>query len=574
MSIQGQKYSSKDIHRLNCIHSIPLIRHIIINKNNVKNNTCETVLIEFRNLPHLEFLIKNTIIKLPTWNHTIVCGILNNKMINQICSDLQVNIIQLNIDNLTPSQYSQLLMTRDFWERFQGEKILIYQEDSMLFHGEISEFLEYDYIGAAWPIGQDDNLLGVGNGGFSLRTRKKMIECIEKINPLTDLQIGNSTLSYMRATCSNFLPEDVFFSKALIDHKLGKVAMRDVANIFSQETQACINPLGGHNFWLAKNNKTFYSNFVLENEYYKCVKHRGGWKTIISQLVNKGIVKSIPNNNSVKFIDCIESRFSNWSSNQTPMNEPWVGIFHYSPNLPYFIRDDLNYILNNQLVLQSLPYCKGIIVLSNNSLNHIKMNNNYKKINVKLLHHPIEEIAGKFSLENFLQKKEYSVIQLGLQDRKITTIYKINTKYKKIWLPGRDTALSYLRNEIQNLKIQINLEEVEIKYFNEHKEFDSIIQNNIVIIPLWSASANNSVMEIIEMNIPAFITRLPATEEYLGQNYPMFYTEECEIEEIINDREKLHAKVSETYYYLTQIDKGKFRFDYFNSELVKFCIGL
>ena len=574
MSIHDQKYSSKDIHRLNCIDSVPLIRHIIINKNNVKDTTGETVLIEFRNLPHLEFLIKNTIIKLPTWNHTIVCGNLNNKMINQICSDLQVNIIQLNIDNLTPSQYSQLLMTRDFWERFQGDKILIYQEDSMLFHGEISEFLEYDYIGAAWPIGQDDNLLGVGNGGFSLRTRKKMIECIEKINPLTDLQIGNSTLSYMRATRSNCLPEDVFFSKALIDHKLGKVATRDVANIFSQETQACINPLGGHNFWLARNNKTFYSNFVLENEYYKCVKHRGGWKTIISQLINKGIVKSIPNNNSVKFIDCIESLFSSWSSNQTPMIEPWVGIFHYSPNLPYFIRDDLNYILNNQLVLQSLPYCKGIIVLSNNSLKHIKMNNNYKNINVKLLHHPIEEIAGKFSLENFLQEKNYYVIQLGLQDRKITTIYKINTKYKKIWLPGRDTALLYLRNEIHNLKIQINLEDVEIKYFNEHKEFDSIIQNNIVIIPLWSASANNSVMEIIEMNIPAFITRLPATEEYLGKNYPMFYNEECEIEEIINDREKLHAKVSETYYYLTQIDKGKFRFDYFNSELVKFCIGL
>jgi hypothetical protein len=566
-----QIMSPKEIHRLNCIHSIPLVRQIVLENN--PNPINETVLIEFRPLVHLEFLLRNTIVKLPSWSHTIVCGNLNHQYIQKMCQKLPVNIVKLNIDNLTPSRYSRLLLTKDFWENFKGEKILLYQEDTMLFHGEIEQFLKYDYVGAAWPVGQDDNTHGVGNGGFSLRTRSKMIECIEKVNPLTDLQIGKSTLMYMRSTNNDFLPEDVFFSKSLIDHKLGLVASREIANKFSQETQNCINPLGGHNFWLANNNKRYFTNLILENEYYKIVKHRGGWKSIISNLVNKGIVRSVLNNNSIKFIDCIESRFSHWSSNQTPMNEPWVGIFHYSPNLPYFIRDDLNYILNNQLVLQSLPYCKGIIVLSNNSLNHIKMNKNYKNMNIKSLKHPIEEISGKFSLENFLQKKEYSVIQLGLQDRKTTTIYTLKTKYKKIWLPGRD-ALFYLKCETQNLKIQVNLEDVEIKYFNKHNDFDSIVQNNIVIIPLWSASANNSVMEIIEMNIPAFITRLPATEEYLGKDYPMFYNEDSEIEEIINDRQKLDAKIKETYYYLSQMDKSKFRFEYFNSELLRFIFSL
>ena len=32
-----------------------------------------------------------------------------------------------------------------------------------------------------WPINQDDNSYGVGNGGFSLRDRDKMIECIKLI---------------------------------------------------------------------------------------------------------------------------------------------------------------------------------------------------------------------------------------------------------------------------------------------------------------------------------------------------------------------------------------------------------
>ena len=44
----------------------------------------ETVLIEFRPLPNLEFLIRNTIIKLKDWNHTVVCGNINYNFIKNI----------------------------------------------------------------------------------------------------------------------------------------------------------------------------------------------------------------------------------------------------------------------------------------------------------------------------------------------------------------------------------------------------------------------------------------------------------------------------------------------------------
>jgi hypothetical protein len=571
--------SSKESFRENCNQNLPLINQI--NVDNLMNQMIldnkvlkETVLIEFRQFPHLEFLLKNTMIKLPLWTHTVVCGNLNYDYITNLFRNLRVNIIRLDIDNLTPSKYSELLLTKEFWELFKSDKILLYQEDSMLFHGNIDPFLKYDYVGAAWPVGQDDNALGVGNGGFSLRTRAKMIECIEKVNPLTDLQIGNSTIRYMRNTNSVFLPEDVYFSKSLIDYNLGLVAPRTIANNFSQETQSCKKPLGGHNFWLASNKKTYLTNLILENEFYKSVQHRGGWNTVISNLINKGIIKSKTNANSIKFVDCVESRFA-WDPNQTPITENWVGIIHYSPNLPSFIKYDLDYILNNKAVLQSLPYCKGLIVLSESNLKHIKSKPHYSQgINIISLKHPVEEIAGKFVLETFLQKKEYSIIQLGMQDRKITTIYTLKTKFKKIWLPGRDNAFDHANNEAKHLNIQIKPTDVDIVYFKEHNEFDTIIQNNIVIIPLWSASANNSIMEIIEMNIPAFVTRLPATEEYLGKDYPMFYTENKEIEVIINNRKKLEDKIKETHHYLTCLDKREFKLDYFNSELLRFIFSL
>jgi len=570
--------SPKEFHRIKCIHGIPIIRNINIEEVE-QQPELETFLIEFRILPHLEFIIKNTIIKLPNWKHTIICGNINYEFIRNISISNVINIIKLDIDNLTTSQYSRMLLTKDFWNNFKGEKLLLYQEDTYLFHSNnIEKFLDYDYIGASWPERQDDNINGVGNGGFSLRSKSKMIECITRVDPFKDLKLGISTINYMRSSNNDFIPEDVFFSKSMLDFNIGKVASRNIANQFSQETQPCINPIGGHNFWLANNNKTFFTNLVLENEYYKVVKHRGGWKSVIQNLINNKLVIAKATMNTIKFVDCIESRFSSWSGNNKLMDENWIGMFHYSPELPVFIKDDLNYIASNSNVVRSLAYCKGIIVLSNNSLNKLRQNPIYKNINTIALKHPIESIDIKFTIDKFMANTNKSLIQLGLQDRITSTIYMINSKYKKLWLPGRDTALHYLKNEAYALNIvpqisaSINSNNVDIKYIENHKEFDTMLQTNIVIIPLFGASANNSVLEIIEMNIPAFVSRLPATEEYLGKEYPLFYNNNniSEVETIINDDIKLLSKITEGYTYLSKMDKTQFSYDYFNRELYKF----
>ena len=579
-------HSPKEFHRIKCIHGIPIIRNINIEV--IEQQTeLETFLIEFRILPHLEFIIKNTIIKLPKWKHTIVCGNINYEFIKSIsmsiCESIDasnvINIVKLDIDNLSTSQYSRLLLTKDFWNNFKGEKLLLYQEDTYLFHSKnIEQFLEYDYVGAAWPERQDDNKNGVGNGGFSLRSKSKMIECIDKVDPLKDLKLGNSTLNYMRSSNNDFIPEDVFFSKSLLDFNIGKVAMRNIANQFSQETQPCSNPIGGHNFWLANNNKTFFTNLVLENEYYKMVKHRGGWKSVIQNLITNKLVLTNRTTNCIKFVDCIESRFSSWSENKELMTENWIGMFHYSPDLPLFIKDDLNYIATNSNVVRSLAYCKGIIVLSNNSLNKLRQIPIYRNINIIALKHPIESIDIKFTIDKFMSNTNKCLIQLGLQDRITTTIYKINSKYKKLWLPSRDTAKLYLKNEANALNIVpeisacLTSNKVDIKYIENHTEFDNMLQTNIVIIPLFGASANNSILEIIEMNIPAFVSRLPATEEYLGKDYPLFYNNNNirEVETIINDDNKLLSKINEGYIYLSNMDKSQFKYDYFNRELYKF----
>lgn len=241
----------KNEFRYLCYYFLELLRKYPI-PNIQPNQTYESVFIEFRPLPHIEFLIRNMILKLNhQWSHTIICGNLNYDFMKDVCKKISdhIKIIKLDIDNLNQSTYSELLASSYFWEMFDGEKILLYQEDSCIFKENIEDFLEWDYIGAPWPLHQNDNSFGVGNGGFSLRTKKCMLEVISKIS-IYETKYNHSTLSFIKNCNLTVPPEDVYFSLNMIRLQIGKVARRENAFHFSSECILNENSLGGHNFWL------------------------------------------------------------------------------------------------------------------------------------------------------------------------------------------------------------------------------------------------------------------------------------------------------------------------------------
>lgn len=69
------------------------------------------------------------------------------------------------------------------------------------------EFLDYDYIGARWPQFDDGHV--VGNGGFSLRSRRLMLACrgpeFRASHP-EDLAIGRSNRDWLEAQGLCFAP--------------------------------------------------------------------------------------------------------------------------------------------------------------------------------------------------------------------------------------------------------------------------------------------------------------------------------------------------------------------------------
>jgi len=570
--------SKEDFRRI-CMNNLPLLRKIIIPEIPKKSDK-ETFYIEFREFPHSEYLIRNMVIKLPNWAHTIVCGNKNFDAMKKIGESISHNItvIKLDIDNLDVVEYSRLLMTKDFWEHFHGEKLLLYQEDSFLFHNKIEQFLEYDWVGAPWPLNQDEHIdqqtYGVGNGGFSLRTKSKMIECIEKVNWRKDLLLQPMLKTYMKNVHANLIPEDVFFSKSLLENNLGKVAPRNVALEFSQETQKSENPLGGHNFYLANNDHMsgYKKMTIVDRKYFQSVHHCRGWKSVIQHGFINNIYSSSEDTNNVHIIDCCEQFFL-WSNKS--ISKDWFGICHLTHDVPNMLQYiHIHKLLTNINFKQSLKNCKGIIVLSTYMQSYLQQISILHNIPIYSLKHPKPVCENKFNIQKFLCKSEYSLILLGQQLRKLSDIVSIESVLikEKYWLSGLNDKKRcdfMLNADFQHNNVLIKYDVVKQLYIRDYDEYDDTISTNIIIIPLYNASANNSILEIIESNIPAFVTRLPATEEYLGEDYPMFYSHVNEINDILNDKQLFKQTYIKTHNYLKNMNKSDLTYDKFYSDILK-----
>jgi hypothetical protein len=141
------------------------------------------------------------------------------------------------------------------------------------------------------------------------------------------------------------------------------------------------------------------------------------------------------------------------------------------------------------------------------------------------------------------------MVSLGSQLRYASTIYKLKTNLKKIWLSGRNVEQSYrlLKEECDEFGISITsheMKQVSIQRLSD-EEYDMLLGNSFIIIDLYDASANNAVIECIARNIPCFIRRLPAIEEYIGSEYPLLINE---LESMVENKSLLHS----AYEYLVE----------------------
>jgi len=519
----------------------------------------EAVLIEFRKFPHIEFLLRNMINKLnDEWSHTVICGNLNYEFVKNICDSISPNIkiIKLDKDNMTQFEYSMYLTTLDFWNSLVGEKILIYQEDTCIFKKNINDFLKWDYIGAPWHKEQNDTPNGVGNGGFSLRTKQCMIDVINTIS-VEDTQLNSSTINYMYNVNLEKAPEDVYFSLNMQRYNIGNVADWESASLFSSESIANKNSLGGHCFWLNDSSwkDRLHKDVVVQfKPFYdiEMLEHRGGWKTVIEEFENNDFFNE---NSNYYFFDLVEKAFL-WDTNFYCQNK-WAGIIHCTQETPEYLNIiNISHLFKNENFVNSLSNCLCIISLSNYVADYLKEQFSKLNIDIKIIvmPHPINvENIPKFDIHKFINNPDKNIIQIGQQLRKISSIYllKTNKHYNKIWLTGTKNFTkmkTLLKLELQYYNIpvkNIKLNDVLMKYTNTFEEYDELLTKNVVFVDLFDASANNTVLECIVRGTPIIINNVGGVSEYLGKNYPLYFENLEDISNLLT-----YDKIFNAYHYM------------------------
>lgn len=342
--------------------------------------------------------------------------------------------------------------------------------------------------------------------------------------------------------------------------------------------------------------------------------HRSGW-----QYVYEAMCK-YHKSDSVVLFDLYMDRTFHWAEEALrfvgviPYTRYWVGVLHHTFDTT-FSEYNCEKLLKCKSFLQSLRYCKAIIVLSSN----LKLQLSSRlcalgfKIPVYNFVHPTETDVIGFDLKAFKANPDKQIVHIGGWLRNVHLFYTlkvpstVNIKFgalsraKKVsfrkvalkgrennnyfpgidlkksleWClkttepqpefvkcistggsPGSSTGISnnWHRHFYENTVDVLNSVEV-IDHLSE-QAYDNLLSQNIVYINLVDASAVNTLVECIVRNTPIIINRLPSVVELLGKDYPL-YTDS------LNSIDTLLPLVPKAYYYLKKIPKTQFQIEYF-----------
>lgn len=301
--------------------------------------------------------------------------------------------------------------------------------------------------------------------------------------------------------------------------------------------------------------------------------HRSGWGYCMSKLA------PAHSKSGIHFDDFLEKTFS-WDlksyyyddKNNIPYKKEWIGVIHNPPSVPdwFDLCNSPRAIIARDVFQESLKTCKALVSLSDYVAEFLRDMVDVPVVSVK---HPTEIPDKKWSMDNFLSQKRKEVVQLGYWLRIMRSIYDLRCdhKYKKIWLAGNiESARDLFFNKEFKFGAKHHFSE-EYKLSGvlvdrlSNEEYDDLFSRCVCLLNLYDTSANNAVVECVARNTPILINRLPATEEYLGKDYPLFFNDLDHASSLLYDIDKIY----EAHVYLKNMDKKWISGTYFAQDLTE-----
>jgi len=284
-----------------------------------------------------------------------------------------------------------------------------------------------------------------------------------------------------------------------------------------------------------------------------------------------------------------------------PYTSEWIGFLHHCPNEEY-TPNNAQEILRSPLFRRSLPTCKGLFCLSETLASW------YQKqlpgIKVESLHHPTLFVDRFWAPDPHIR-----LINVGAWYRDPFAIYELEVPsyvdkwslkgprmeqyfrpdrlvltHEQILNPTRSMnrwvyyLCKYLQRTYSLTEESLDLDQLSPKYEAlakklasvqvldrvSNQEYDELFSNSVIFLRLVDASAVNTVIEAIVRNTPILINRLPALEEYLGSNYPLFYENLSEASALLTP-----DQLERAHLHLQSMDRSFLKIDHFLEQYLK-----
>ena len=219
-----------------------------------------------------------------------------------------------------------------------------------------------------------------------------------------------------------------------------------------------------------------------------------------------------------------------------PYQQPWVGFMHNPQSMPIWFnyQKSPQKLLEKEIWQASLPHCLGLFSLSEYHAEWLRKQTGKP---VSVLIHPTEIPDKQFNFDRFIANSQKKVVQIGWWLRKLHSIYQLPLDrhnclgYEKIRLGFPSDSAEAVLTKFMKVESRIYKIKIDEAYFINTRvirhlpddEYDDLLAMNIAFIDLYDASANNGIIECIARATPLLVNPLPAVEEYLGEDYPMYF---------------------------------------------------
>lgn len=306
---------------------------------------------------------------------------------------------------------------------------------------------------------------------------------------------------------------------------------------------------------------TYVPKLRLEDpKYLTSWNHRGGWGTVLKNLQ----LLTIPHGTL-----CI-SALEEVANRGETITEPWVGFVHHVPrsNLPNY--HDTERLLKAENITNSLPHCKGLFVISCYVQEYLSKQ--LPSLPIAKVDYPLTPFPQEKTFNWLSFSTQRKVVHIGTFLRNYQAFYDLNisTNTQKVLLKPPDVDFDNLY-DLDKKKITLKLNDsvqlVDRRLSDE--EYDDLLSVSIVFLNLYDATINTTVVECIGRNTPLIVNRLRGLEEYLGDEYPLFYDTLEEASVIIADDNQLLKGIK----YLEKLEiKSKLTEEYFLKSLTETAI--